>query len=491
MRAAKLALLACLWLVGAFAQAQEPDVRIASKTFIESYVLGEIAAQLLAGHGFTVEHEQGLGGTLVAYEALKSGSVDLYPDYTGTLAQAVLGRPGLDDTQLATALAGQGLQMRVFLGFNNSYAMGVSGPAARERKLARVSDLVNYPELRAAFSHEFLNREDGWPALRAAYNLPHQPVGIEHALAYVAIESGQLDFTDAYTTDGELSTRDIVLLEDDLGFFPQYNTVLLTRTDMPDDVAAVLAKLEGILDEPTMQRLNYAVASGDESPAAVAATFLRERGLVTGPAPVEDSRAERILANTATHLKLTGIALVLACLIAIPVALVLSRFERAARSLLYITGLIQTIPALALLALLIPIMGLGQTPAIFALFLYSLLPIVRNTLTGLFSVDPLLKEVATGMGLTGGQQLWHVELPLAIPTLLAGVKTAAIVSIGTATLAAFVGAGGLGEPIITGLNLNDHRLILEGALPAAALAIAAELLFEWVERALIPAHLRS
>lgn len=491
MRALRVALLACLWLATTAVQSQDAAVRIASKTFIESYVLGEIAAQLLASEGFTVEHEQGLGGTLVAYEALKAGSIDLYPDYTGTLAQAILGRPGLDGPELAAALAEQGLEMRAHLGFNNSYAMGVSGSKARELRLEKVSDLAEHPDLRAAFSHEFLNREDGWPALSAAYGLPHEPAGIEHALAYVAIESGQLDFTDAYTTDGELSTRDIVLLEDNLGFFPQYNTVLLTRTDLPDDVAAVLAKLEGILDEPTMQRLNYAVASGEESPTSIAAAFLRERGLVQGPAPEEASRTERILSNTATHLKLTGIALALACLVAIPLALVLSRFEKSARTLLYVTGLIQTIPALALLALLIPIMGLGQTPAIFALFLYSLLPIVRNTLTGLFNVDPLLKEVATGMGLTSRQQLWHVELPLAIPTLLAGVKTAAIVSIGTATLAAFVGAGGLGEPIITGLNLNDHRLILEGALPAAGLAILAELLFEWVERALIPAHLRA
>lgn len=491
MKSPLLALLACLWLVAPMGHAQEVDVRIASKTFIESYVLGEIAAQLLASEGFTVEHEQGLGGTLVAHEALKAGSIDLYPDYTGTLAQVILGRPGLDGEALADALAERGLQMRARLGFNNSYAMGVSGPIARELGLEKVSDLAAHPELRAAFTHEFLNREDGWPALSAAYGLTHQPAGIEHALAYVAIESGQLDFTDAYTTDGELSTRDIVLLEDNLKFFPQYDTVLLTRTDLPEDVAAVLAKLEGILDEPTMQRLNFAVAEGTETPTSVAAKFLREKGLVEGPAPVEATRAERILDNTITHLKLTGIALLLACLVAIPLALVLARFERAARTLLYITGLVQTIPALALLALLIPIMGLGQTPAIFALFLYSLLPIVRNTLTGLFNVDPLLKEVATGMGLTERQQLWHVELPLAVPTLLAGVKTAAIVSIGTATLAAFVGAGGLGEPIITGLNLNDHRLILEGALPAAALAIVVELLFEWVERALIPAHLRS
>jgi len=467
------------------------DLRIGSKTFIESYVLGEIATQLLTSEGFSVEHEQGLGGTLVAFEALKAGAIDLYPEYTGTLTQAVLGNPGLDRAHLAQALREQGLHMQVFLGFDNSYAIGVGGPLARANNLRRVSDLAQRPQLRAGFSHEFLNREDGWPALRAAYALPQRAVGIEHALAYGAIEAGQLDFTDAYTTDGELAARDLVLLEDDRGFFPQYSALLLARADLPTDVATVLSRLNGLLDEATMQQLNYAVANGEASPASVAATFLRERGLVSGPAPAEQTRTMRILGNTATHLKLTGIALLLACAIAIPLSLLMSRFDRLARGLLYITGLIQTIPALALLALLIPLVGLGETPAIFALFLYSLLPIVRNTLTGLFNVDPLVREVATGMGLSDRQRLWHVELPLAMPTLLAGVKTAAIVSIGTATLAAFVGAGGLGEPIITGLNLNDHRLILEGALPAAALAIAAELLFEWVERALVPAHLRD
>jgi osmoprotectant transport system permease protein len=483
-----LALLICLWLAGA---AQAADIRIGSKTFIESYVLGEIAAQLLESEGLSVEHEQGLGGTLVAFEALKSGAIDLYPEYTGTLTQAVLGRPGLDRERLVEALHEQGLQMQVFLGFDNSYAIGVGGAVARANNLRQVSDLVAHPELRAAFSHEFLKREDGWPALRATYRLPHKPVGIEHALAYGAIEAGQLDFTDAYTTDGELAARDLVLLEDDRGFFPEYSAVLLARTGLPDAVADVLSRLDGLIDESTMQRLNLAVANGDETPASAAALFLRDHGLVQGPARAGESRTARIIANTATHLKLTGIALLLACVIAIPVALLLSRHDRPARTLLYVSGLVQTIPALALLALLIPLVGLGQTPAIVALFLYSLLPIVRNTLTGLFNVDPLVREVATGMGLTEGQRLWHIELPLAMPTLLAGVKTAAIVSIGTATLAAFVGAGGLGEPIITGLNLNDHRLILEGALPAAALAILVELAFEWVERVLIPAHLRE
>jgi osmoprotectant transport system permease protein len=491
-RKAIIALLALVgWLTPHLVQAAAPTISIGSKTFTESYVLGEIVAQLLEDRGYRVERQLGLGGTLVAFEALKSGSIDLYPEYTGTLEQAVLGHPGLGGDRLAHALAELGLQLPVFLGFENSYAIGVGGALARANNLSRISDLANHPELRAGFSHEFLNREDGWPALRAAYDLPQDAVGVEHALAYGAIEAGQLDFTDAYTTDGELAVRDIMLLEDDRGFFPQYSTVLLARSDLPAGITVALASLEGLIDEATMQGLNHAVASGNGSPGQVAGDFLRDRGLVRGPVKAEASRIQRILGYTATHLKLTGIALLLACAIAIPLALLLSRFERASRALLYVSGLIQTIPALALLALMIPLMGLGEAPAIAALFLYSLLPIIRNTLTGLFNVDPLVKEVATGMGLTDRQRLWHIELPLAMPTLLAGVKTAAIVSIGTATLAAFVGAGGLGEPIITGLNLNDHRLILEGALPAAALAIIAELLFEWAERALVPAQLRN
>jgi len=467
----------------------EQPLRIGSKTFSESYILGEVAAQLLENSGFTVERKLGLGGTLVAYEALKLGAIDIYPEYTGTLTQAILGKPGLDAAQLVAALRAEKLELQVFLGFDNSYAIAVSGPVARASGLRFISDLGEHPGLRTAFSHEFLSREDGWPALRQAYQLGLQPTGIEHALAYAAIEAGQLDITDAYTTDGELGVRDLLLLQDNRNFFPDYSAVLLARSDLPPEAAQALARLNSLIDRDTMQSLNNAVASKGMSPAAAASTFLREQGLISAPAHVARTRSERVLGYTLTHLKLTGIALLLACALAIPVALLLSRFNRAARALLYVSGLIQTIPALALLALLIPLVGLGEAPAIIALFLYSLLPIIRNTLIGLFSVDPLLSQVARGMGLTDLQRLWHIELPLAMPTLLAGIKTAAIVSIGTATLAAFVGAGGLGEPIITGLNLNENRLILGGALPAAALAIAAELIFEWIERAVVPSHL--
>jgi osmoprotectant transport system permease protein len=157
---------------------------------------------------------------------------------------------------------------------------------------------------------------------------------------------------------------------------------------------------------------------------------------------------------------------------------------------LYGAGLLQTIPSIALLALMIPLFGIGWMPAIVALFLYSLLPILRNTITALLTVDPLLRRVAVGMGLTPLQQVRWLLLPMALPTILAGVRTAAVISIGTATLAAFVGAGGLGEPIVTGLSLNDPRLILQGAVPAALLALATELAFELLERRLVPPPLR-
>ena len=486
---------ACLLAVAALVfvlptDGEQKPVRIGSKIFPESYILAEITAQMLEGQGFEVSRKLGLGGTLIAFEALKTGAIDIYPEYTGTISQAVLRQPNMKAVQLHAALAEQKLAIGVLFGFSNSYAIAISEKLASAGNITRVSELAQYPDLNVGFSLEFLNRGDGWPALRNAYRLPQQASGIEHALAYRAVESGKLDVTDAYTTDGELDTYDLRLLHDDKAFFPGYDAVLLTRNDLPRPVAEALLRLAGKIDEATMRDLNHRVANDSLEPRQVAAQFLQETGLAAPGTAAPSTMATRILGYTAVHLKLTLIALLLACLVAIPAALTLARHNRIARGLLYVTGLIQTIPALALLALLVPIVGLGEKPAIIALFLYSLLPIVRNTLTGIFGVDPLLKQVAAGMGLTASQQLWKVELPLAAPTILAGVKTAAIISIGTATLAAFVGAGGLGEPIITGLTLNDHRLILEGAIPAALLAIAVELLFETIERWTIPAHLR-
>jgi osmoprotectant transport system permease protein len=458
---------------------------VGSKTFTESHVLAELVAQRLELAGYSVDRRLGLGGTLVLWGALQSGAVDIYPEYTGTLAQTILRRPDADRAELTDALAERDLEIVASLGFNNSYAIAVAGALARERGLETISDLRDHPDLVLGFSLEFLNRADGWPALRDAYNLPQQASGLEHALAYPAIAGGRLSATDAYTTDGELDDFDLVLLADDRGFFPRYDAILLARRGLPDSMKAVLRELEGSLDEAGIRALNAAAAQTGVSPRAVVADYLgrAESG--------ESSTLRSVLRNTGRHLKLTAIALLLACLFALPLAVYLSQYRRAASWVVYVTGLLQTVPSLALLAVLVPLLGLGQVPAVLALFLYSLLPIIRNTLAGIHSVDPLLKDVAEGMGMTTSQRLQQVEIPLALPMILAGVKTAAIISIGTATLAAFVGAGGLGEPIVTGLSLNDHLLILQGAIPAALLAIVTEILFEWLERTLLPSQLVS
>jgi osmoprotectant transport system permease protein len=187
--------------------------------------------------------------------------------------------------------------------------------------------------------------------------------------------------------------------------------------------------------------------------------------------------------------KLTLIALLAGIIFAVPLGILVYRAGPLGRPVIYAAGVLQTVPSIALLALMIPLFGIGAVPAIIALFLYALLPILRNTATALFSIDPILRKVAVGMGLTPGQRLRNVEIPLAAPTILAGVKTAAVINIGTATLAAFIGAGGLGEPIVTGLALNDTGLILEGAVPASILAILTELVFEGLERIIVPRHL--
>jgi osmoprotectant transport system permease protein len=240
-----------------------------------------------------------------------------------------------------------------------------------------------------------------------------------------------------------------------------------------------------------MQALNARVGDRKPSFAEVAGDFLRGRGLLlAAAAPAAQGKWAALGWRVVRHLELTLVALVAGMAVAIPLGVLVYRFPRVARPVIYLAGTLQTVPSLALLAFMIPLFGgIGARPAIAALFLYALLPILRNTATALFTVDPLLKKVSVGMGMTFGQRLRHVELPLAAPAILAGVKTAAVINIGTATLAAYIGAGGLGDPIVTGLALYDPALILEGAIPAALLAVATECAFDGFEKVVVPRHL--
>ncbi|MEO1116764.1 MAG: glycine betaine ABC transporter substrate-binding protein [Pseudomonadota bacterium] len=480
-------LIAALVLVATPAWAE--PVRIGSKNFTESYLLAEIAAQHLEARGIEVVRQFGLGGTKICYDALRASEIDLYPEYTGTIAAAILGDTTLTD--VTPPLAAQGLATYAPPGFNNTYVLALRKEVAESRGLTKISDLVGETGIDAALSHEFRARNDGWPALSTHYGLTLGSRGIEHGLAYEALASGGADLTDAYSTDGELSGADLVLLDDDRAFFPRYDAVWLARTTLAPDVVAALAELEGRIDEATMQALNARAALDGEGIATVAASFLATTGLADADTPVPSRFWSRLAENTARHIQLTLAALLLAGVVGVSLALVLQPFARAASALLYVCGLLQTIPSIALLALMIPLVGIGVVPAVIALFLYALLPIVRATLTAINAIEPVYLTVADALGMTASERRRHVLVPLAMPHIIAGLRTAAVIAIGTATLAAFIGAGGLGQPIVTGLALNDTGLILEGAVPAALLAIVTDLVFDLLERRLVPPHLRS
>lgn len=465
-------------------------IRVGSKNFNESYLLSEMLAQLLEDSGYPVDRRFGLGGTMVCYEALVQGEIDVYVEYTGTLGQAVIKRPDITErTELNELIADRGIALLGAFGFNNTYAIVIKGTLAESLRITRISDIAKHPELRIAVSHELLARPDGWPDLARTYGLPPTVQGIEHGLAYQAIADGAIDITDAYSTDGELKRYDLRVLEDDLDYFPRYLAAPLVRRDLPEPVLAVLDRLQGMLDDENMQTLNAGVLAESGSHVEVANTFLTQNDLTPKHAEVRQGW-QSLLTNTLQHLKLTLIALGSAVFIGICLSLLVFRSNFVSRGVIYTCSLLQTIPSLALLALMIPIFGIGALPAIAALFLYSLLPIVRNTLTALTTIDPTLLRVSVAMGLTHRQRLRYVYIPLSLPSIFSGIRTAAVICIGTATLAAFIGAGGLGDPIVTGLALNDLRLILEGAIPAAVLAVVTELLFEGLERLVLPGHLR-
>ncbi|MCB9902841.1 MAG: ABC transporter permease subunit [Planctomycetes bacterium] len=504
-----LTICVALWLATA-ASAQSGRFVVGSKNFTESRILGELIAQTVAAHtDLEVEHRANLGGTLLCWGALESGQVDAYPEYTGTAWAVVLEETGKVTDSLRAFLTVQADSLERFdvewlapFGFEDSYALVMSEARAAELGVRRISDLAAHPgELRAGFSVEYLNREDGWPGLRDHYGLELAEVrGMEHALTYDALAAGRIDLLDAYTTDAKLLRAPVRVLVDDLDFYPPYHAAPVVRGQVLRDhpeLRAAFERLAFAVDEARMIRMNHAVEVEGRAFADVAHEFLVEVGVLDAadhPPAASSTQLSTaaLLRLTGEHLTLTLIAVALASLIAIPLGIRMARRRTTARLALGFAAAVQTIPSLALLAFLIAVPGLGLSTrsAIFALTLYALLPILRNTHAGLAGVAPELIDAARGMGLTERQILLRVQLPLATRTILAGVRTATVISIGVATLAAFIGAGGLGEPILTGLYLNDVGLILSGAIPAAVLALVADRALGALERALTPRGLR-
>jgi osmoprotectant transport system permease protein len=466
-------------------------VVIGSKKFTESYVLGEIARRALSDAGVAAEHRQGMGGTIILWQALRGGQIDAYPEYTGTIAEEVLKNgQQLSFQEIRDALGKFGVGMTEPLGFNNTYALVMRRGEAERLGVRTISDLRTHPELKIGLTHEFLDRQDGWRPLRERYRLPQQSViGIDHALGYAALANASIDVKDAYSTDAKIEENDLMVLEDDLQFFPKYEAVFLFRLSTPQHAIGALRQLEGTLDEKRMIRLN---AEAERTRNYTVAANLYFEGSGRSATFAGESFPHKLARWTVRHLELAGFSLLLSVIIGIPLGIVASRGGVIGQGILGFASIVQTIPSLALLALLVPLpfFGISVRTAITALFLYGLLPIVRSTASGLQDIPRSLRESAIALGLSPATRLWEIYLPMASRSILSGIKTSAVINIGTATLAALIGAGGLGEPILSGLNLNDHVTILQGAIPAALLALCVQWFFDALDRVLIPKGLR-
>ncbi|MBM3356979.1 MAG: ABC transporter permease subunit [Betaproteobacteria bacterium] len=484
----------------------QPTVHVGSKRFTESYVLGEILARTVDAAGEArAAHRPGLGNTAILFAALKSGAIHVYPEYTGTIALELLGLqrvPGQEE--LNRELARHGLAVGVPLGFNNTYALAMREERASALGIRSLSDLARHPRLQLGLSQEFLNRRDGWPALQQAYGLPFDaPRGLDHGLAYEAIAAGHVDVVDVYTTDAKIGRYRLRVLDDDRGYFPVYEAVLLHRAELPQRYPGswrALQALQGQIPAERMIAMNAAAELAAVPFHKVAEDFLAGRYASAdgpGPPPARRSFLGALFGAdfwrlTVQHFALVFVSLLLSVALGVPLGILADRVHRARPWILGAAGVLQTIPSLALLAFLIALLDrIGTVPAIIALFLYALLPVVRNTEAGLAGVPHTLKQSATALGIRAGMRLRLIELPLAARTILAGVKTSAVINVGTATIAAFIGAGGYGERIVAGLAVNDHTLLLAGAVPAAAMAIGVQWAFDGLERVVVSPGLRS
>ncbi|MFW5653599.1 MAG: glycine betaine ABC transporter substrate-binding protein [Planctomycetota bacterium] len=497
-------------------------VRVGGKNFTEQEILGELIAQLLELHtDLQVERRLVLGGTDICHSALVSGELDIYVEYTGTallnvLQQEVINEPDLAWQVVARAYIDQfDLEWLPPIGFNNTYAMAVRSADAEANEWVTIGDLAgDAADLSGGFPPEFIERPDGLPGLVDVYGLDlGRVIDLDPGLMYQAVAEDQVDIISAFATDGRIEAFDLFVLEDDKRFFPPYDAAPIVRRDLLEahpEVRFALASVAGTISDDEMRQMNYAVDVAGRTPAEVAREWIATRIGLTADAEDEaiaemmaevEAAAERaetgersgifslfrerfseVMLKTRQHLVLTAWGTGLAILIGIPLGVFIHRTAPARGPVLAMTEVVQTIPSLAMLAFLFAIWGLlGAAPAVSALVLYALLPIVLNTFTGLRGVEPQIIEAADGIGMSNRQRLFMVELPLAAPVIIAGIRAATVLTVGIATLSTYIGAGGLGDFIARGLARNDPRLTMLGAIPAAIMAVVLSLLIRFAE----------
>lgn len=469
------------------------QLTVGSKKFTENVILGEIITQLARYHNLNVSYVRELGGTRILWNALLKSEIDIYPEYTGTILEEIFADENIEQEELERRLNADHIGITKPLGFNNTYALGMKSELAESLGIKKISDLKKFPDLKFGFTNEFIDRNDGWSGLRNKYQLPQKDVnGLDHDLAYRGLEGGSVDVIDFYSTDAEIEYYKLKVLEDDLKYFTDYKCVIIYRKELetlyPKFITSI-TNLEGSISEAQMVRMNLDVKINGESEQSIASKFIKSRFSIK-PNFEETNFIDRLWYNTKEHLFLVLISLTGAIIISIPLGIIAFKKKKFGKVILGFTGVIQTIPSLALLVFMIPLLGIGSWPAISALFLYSLLPIVRNTYTGLENIAASLRESAIVLGLSPLVILKKIELPLASRSILAGIKISAVINVGTATLGALIGAGGYGQPILTGIRLDKVSLILEGAIPAALLALLVQWVFDLSEKLIVPRGLR-
>ncbi|NLX14641.1 MAG: ABC transporter permease subunit [Phycisphaerales bacterium] len=501
-----------VWWITPCAQGQS-RITVGAKNFTEQEILAELVAQLIERHtDLKVVRRFGLGGTGVCHAALLAGELDMYVEYTGTALLDILqDRPRSDPDEVLRHVWQAyrerfDLEWLAPIGFNNSYAMAVRAEQAEEQGWEVINDLVTADvSLRGGFTSEFIERSDGYPGLRRAYGLELASViDLDPGLMYQALASGQVDVISGFATDGRIVAYKLRVLEDDRAFSPPYHAAPVVRGEVlreHPELRAVLMPLAGTISNAAMRKLNHAVDVEGKRPALVAREWLDQRRgtfddeentnmdyRVTGPVSFSHlliRRRAELGRKTLEHLGLTGLAMLIAIVVGVPLGILIHRYRRTSNWVLAGTEIVQTIPSLAMLAFLFALYKvLGMLPAVSALVLYALLPIVLNTFTGLKQIPASIVEAADGVGMSRRQRMWMVELPLALPVIVAGVRTATVWTVGIATLSTYIGAGGLGDFISRGLARNAPGLTLLGAIPAALMAVVLSLGIKAIERKL-------
>lgn len=483
-------------------------LRIGAKNFTEQQILGELVAQLLERHaGMEVDRRFTLGGTGICHQALLNGEIDGYVEYTGTAMTAILKEDsaGTPDSVFRRVAKRYRDEFDVVwlppFGFETSYVLAVRRAAAIEKTWQSIGDLrADSNLLRGGFTSEFLERPDGLSALNRTYGLTwKRTVDLDPGLMYDALKRGEVDVIGAFSTDGRLDRFNLAALEDTARAFPPYFAAPIFRADVLSrfpDISTALFPLAGSISTTTMRRLNDEVEGNRRPVTDVVCEFLDDRdgtesSRLESTGTMESVGIRRLFDLFVTrrselggkildHAYLALSSTIIACLLGIPLGVIIAR-RRIAEPVLALAETAQTIPSLAMLAFLFAVVRrLGVLPAVTTLVVYGMLPILLNTVVGLRRVPESVREAAESLGLSSFQRTTWVDLPSARPTILAGVRTAIVLAVGTATLSTYVGAGGLGDFIARGLARNDPQLTLLGAVPAAAMAVT----FSWVLRRL-------